>query len=150
MSIKQTLEQELLKAMKEKDEIKRNVFRLALSMIKLAEVEKGSSLDDSATINILMKEIKTREETISEAKNAGRDEMVSNAQKEIDILRQFLPKEMDDDELTQIINVEIAGSGASSIKEMGIVMKRVIEIVKGRASNDRISKIVRGLLEENK
>jgi uncharacterized protein YqeY len=150
MSIKQTLEQELLKAMKEKDEIKRNVFRLALSMIKLAEVEKGNSLDDSATINILMKEIKTREETISEAKNAGRDEMVSYAQKEIDILRQFLPKEMEDDELTQIIKVEIAGSGASSLKEMGIVMKRVIEIVKGRASNDRISKIVRGLLEENK
>lgn len=150
MSMKQSLEQELLKAMKDKDEIKRNVFRLALSMIKLAEIEKGSALDDLAVINILMKEIKTRDETITEAQNAGRDAMVTTAQKEIDVLKQFIPQEMGDDELSKIIKDEISTIGAASIKDMGVVMKRVIEIVKGRASNDRISKIVRSFLDQSK
>jgi len=149
MSIKQSLERELLKAMKEKDEIKRNVFRLALSMIKLAEVEQGSLLDDLSIINILMKEIKTREETITGAKNAGRDAMVTNAQKEIDVLKTYIPQEIGDDELNQIIKEEILNNGATSLKDMGKVMKRVIDIVQGRASNDRISKIVREQLDQN-
>jgi len=149
MSIKQSLERELLIAMKEKDEIKRNVFRMALSMIKLAEVEKIGPLDDPATVNILMKEIKTREEIIFEANNAGRDAMAITAKKDIDILKQFLPQEMNDEELSQLIKKEILESGASSLKDMGTVMKRAIEVAQGRASNDRISKIVRGFLDNN-
>jgi len=149
MSIKQSLERELLIAMKEKDEIKRNVFRMALSMIKLAEVEKSGPLDDPATVNILMKEIKTREEIIFEANNAGRDAMAITAKKDIDILKQFLPQEMNDEELSQLIKKEILESGASSLKDMGTVMKRAIEVAQGRASNDRISKIVRGFLDNN-
>ena len=149
MSIKQSLERELLIAMKEKDEIKRNVFRMALSMIKLAEVEKSGPLDDPATVNILMKEIKTREEIIFEANNAGRDAMAITAKKDIDILKQFLPQEMNDEELSQLIKKEILESGASSLKDMGTVMKRAIEVAQGRASNDRISEIVRGFLDNN-
>ena len=149
MSIKQSLERELLIAMKEKDEIKRNVFRMALSMIKLAEVEKSGPLDDPATVNILMKEIKTREEIIFEANNAGRDAMAITAKKDIDILKQFLPQEMNDEELSQLIKKEILECGASSLKDMGTVMKRAIEVAQGRASNDRISKIVRGFLDNN-
>ena len=149
MSIKQSLERELLIAMKEKDEIKRNVFRMALSMIKLAEVEKSGPLDDPATVNILMKEIKTREEIIFEANNAGRDAMAITAKKDIDILKQFLPQEMNDEELSQLIKKEILESGASSLKDMGTVMNRAIEVAQGRASNDRISKIVRGFLDNN-
>lgn len=149
MSTKQFLERELLLAMKEKDEIKRNVFRMALSMIKLAEVEKSGPLDEPATVNILMKEIKTREEVIFEAKKAGRDAMAVNAQKEIEILKRFLPQEMNDEELSQLIKKEILECGASSLKDMGTVMKRVIEVAQGRASNDRISKIVRVFLDNN-
>ncbi len=146
MSVKEALESALKQAMREKDEIKRNALRLALSTIKLAEVDAGKALDDLAVFSILQKEIKTKEETIAEAQKANRAEMVQPIQSEIDYLKEFLPKELSDDELADIIKSAIKETGAATIKDMGRVMKTVIEKAAGRASNDRISKIVRELL----
>jgi uncharacterized protein YqeY len=148
MSVKETLESALKQAMKEKDEIKRNSLRLALSTIKLAEVDAGKALDDLAVFAILQKEIKTKEETIAEAMKAGRSEMIQSIQAEIEYLREFLPKELSDTELAEIVKNAISENGAATIKDMGRVMKSVIEKVAGRASNDRISKLVRELLSD--
>jgi uncharacterized protein len=146
MSVKEVLESALKQAMREKDEIKRNALRLALSTIKLAEVDAGKALDDLSVFSILQKEIKTKEETIAEAQKANRAEMVQPIQAEIDYLKEFLPKELSDSELADIIKSAILETGAATIKDMGRVMKTVIEKAAGRASNDRISKIVRELL----
>lgn len=146
MSVKEEIEKNLFRAMKSKDETRKNALRLAISSIKLAEIENGGELEDSAIFGILQKEIKTREETISEAKKAERSEMVPPLEEEILILKEFLPKELSDNELMVMINKIISDSGASSIKEMGIVMKTAIQEVQGRASNDRISKAIRELL----
>lgn len=146
MSVKNTLEDALKQAMRDKDEIKRNSLRLTLSNVKLAEVDAGEDLDDLAVFAILQKEIKTKEETIAEAQKAGRPDMIIPLEEEIVFLKEFLPKELSDAELTELIKGIIAESGAESIKDMGKVMKTAIEKAAGRAANDRISKLARELL----
>ncbi len=149
MSVKNTLEAALKQAMKDKDELKRNTLRLALSTIKLAEVDAGKELDDLAVFALLQKEIKTREETIAEAVKGGREETVTSLEPEIEFLKSFLPKELSDEELTALVDSAIQETGAQSIKEMGKVMKTAIEKAAGQASNDRISKMVKEKLTAN-
>ena len=150
MSVKSTLEAALTQAMRDKDELKRSSLRLALSTIKLAEVDAGKELDDLTVYALLQKEIKTREETIAEAIKGGREEMITALKPEIEYLKGFLPKELSDEELLAIVNETIQETGAQSIKEMGKVMKTVIEKVAGQASNDRISKMVKAILTAEK
>jgi uncharacterized protein YqeY len=146
MSIKIALTEALHKAIKEKDDISKNSIRLALSSIKQIEVDKGEELDDISIFGVIQKEIKTRDETIAEALKGDRNEMIPPLEKEISILQKFLPSELTDDELNKIVEKAISELNATSIKQMGILMKNIIEEVQGRASNDRISKIVRSIL----
>lgn len=146
MALKKELENELLKAMKSKDEVRRNTLRMAISSIKLAEVDSGGELDDSTVFGIMQKEIKIREETIAEAEKAERSEMIAPLEAEIRILKEYLPKEMSDEELTDLVKKIIAETGASTMKEMGLVMKNAIQEVQGKAANERISKTIRELL----
>ena len=146
MNIKEQLTIALKTAMKEQNEIRKNVIRMALSSIKLAEVEKGSELDDARLLAIMQKELKTREETIAEAEKAIRPEMIITLNHEIDVIKEFLPAEISDDEIEKIIEQVISDTKADSIKQMGLVMKVAIERVAGRASNDRLSKIIKDKL----
>ena len=150
MGVKEDLINSLHSAMKEKNINRKNAIRLALSAIKQAETEKGlekdTKLDDVKIFSILQKEIKIREETISDAVKADREEMIEPLQNEIEILKEFLPSELTENELMEEINQVISELNATTIKQMGQVMKTVIENVQGRASNDKISKIVRDLL----
>jgi len=150
MGVKEDLINSLHSAMKEKNINRKNAVRLALTAIKLAETEKGvekdTKLDDVKIFSILQKEIKIKEETIAEAVKADREEMIEPLQNEIEILKEFLPSELTEDELLEEINQVISELNATTIKQMGLVMKTVIENVQGRASNDKISKIVRDLL----
>ncbi len=150
MGVKEDLINSLHSAMKEKNINRKNAVRLALTAIKLAETEKGlekdTKLDDVKIFSILQKEIKIREETIAEAVKADREEMIEPLQNEIEILKEFLPSELTENELMEEINQVISELNATTIKQMGLVMKTVIENVQGRASNDKISKIVRDLL----
>jgi uncharacterized protein YqeY len=148
MGIKNDLEKDLISALKENNAVKKTVIRIALSSIKFSEIEVGKELDDQVIFGILQKEIKTREETISDAKRAGRDEMIAANEDEIGILKGYLPKELSDIELNSLIEVIIKERKASDLKDMGLVMKDVIQKTQGRASNDRISKIVREKLTE--
>jgi len=149
MGVKKDLTTTLRSAIKEKNDTSKNAIRLALSSIKLAEIEKGEDLNDVEIFSILHKEINTREETINEAAKANREGMIEPLNNEIEVLKGFLPPELTDDELTEEINKVISNLNASTIKQMGMVMKTVIENVQGRASNNRISKITRSLFLTN-
>jgi len=146
MSIKEILENSLHSAMREKDNVRKNALRMALSSIKLAEIESGKELDAPMIFSILQKEIKTKEETISEAEKANRPEMIQPLKDEILILKEFLPNELSEEELIILAKKIVSDLNAKTIKEMGLVMKSVILEVQGKASNERISKVVRDLL----
>ena len=146
MGIKIDLEKDLHSAIKEKDEVRKSVLRMALTSIKLAEVESGKELDDLVIFSILQKEIKTREETIAEAEKANRPEMIAPINTEIAVLIEYLPKELSDVELITLIKKIVEDLNAKTMKEMGLVMKSAIQETQGKASNDRISKVVRDIL----
>ena len=148
MTLKQTMQEALTKAMKTQDEDTKRTMRLVLSEIKLVEVEDGGEIDDSRILSILQKELKTREDTIVEAKTVNRIDLINQAKKEIEILSQFLPKQISETELEQLAHLVIDEIGAKSIKDMGIVMKNLIPKLEGRASGQAASKIVRNLLSD--
>ena len=143
MGIKEELEKSLLSAMKVKDETRKSALRMALASIKLAEIESGKKLDDPSIFSILQREIKTRDETIAEAEKANRPDMIPQLKEDILILKEYLPGELTDSELSALVKKTITDLEAKTIKEMGLVMKSVIEQAQGKASNDRISKVVR-------
>jgi len=146
MDIKDKLSDALKTAMKEQNDVRKKALRMAISSIKLAEVEKGETLEETRVLSILQKEIKTREETIDEAKKADRPEMINELEKEINVIKEFLPQELTDEELENLINQVIDELHADNIKQMGLVMKKCIELAAGRASNDRLSKFIKSKL----
>jgi len=149
MTIKQNLQKALTEAMKAQNSDVKRTLRLVMSSIKLAEVELGSELDDARVLSILQKEVKTREDTITEAKSANRLDLVKAAEVEMAILQEFLPKQMDSEELTRIASEVIHETHATSLKDMGGVMKILIPKLEGRASGQDASKIVRELLQND-
>ncbi len=148
MNLKNQLEEQLKNALRNKDVVRKNVIRMALSSIKMAELDQRKELEDAVFISILQKEVKTREETIAEAKNANRSEMIAPLEEEITVLKEFLPPEFNDEELSDFLKNIIQDSGAASIRDMGLVMKIAIQQSGGRASNDRISRFVREFFSE--
>jgi len=146
MTLKKRLEQDLLDAMRSKDDIRRNVLRLALSNIKLQEIEKSAELEETAVEIILQKEVKTRKEVIEGSRDAGRPDLMDSAMKELAILLEYLPEPLNDIELTDLVQQCIIDLGATSAKEIGKVTKEAIRKSAGRASNEQISAKVRELL----
>ena len=147
MSKKDEIQKALTAAMKARDEDTKRTLRLVMSAIKLAEVEQGGEIDDSKVLSILQKEVKTREDVIEESKRANREELVKAAEREIAILTQFLPQQMDPEELRQLAKQVIDELNASNIKDMGEVMKHLMPKLQGRASGQDASKTVRDLLQ---
>jgi len=147
MTLKQQMQTELTAAMKARNEDVKRTLRLVMSSIKLAEVEQGEEITEERVLSLLQKEIKTREDTIEEASSAQRDDLVQAAKAEIKILNQFLPQQMSLDELSSMAKEIIQQLGASSIKDMGNVMKNLMPKLQGRASGQDASKVVRELLQ---
>jgi uncharacterized protein YqeY len=146
MELKQNIQTALTSAMKARDEDTKRTLRLLMTSIKLAEIENGDEIEDVKILSLLQKEIKTREDTIAEAQSANRGELVIAAEKEIVILKQFLPQQMDLEELESFAKKVIAEVGATSIRDMGKVMKILMEKLQGRATGQEASKIIRELL----
>lgn len=147
MSLEEKLNHDLKEAMKAKDEIRKRVLRLALSAIKLVTVEKQEELDDGEVLSILQKEVKVRQETIEDAKKAERQDLVDIAKAEMAILEEYLPESLTPEELEALIKETIAEVGASSMADMGNVMKAVMPKVQGRADGGQVNQLVRQLLQ---
>ena len=147
MDLKTLLENNLKDAMRTNNDLVRRTLRMVLAAIKLAEVEKGQKLDDAAVIAILQKEIKGRNEAINDAQRAGRADIIVDNQAEIGVLESYLPKQMSDPELHELVSSVISELGASSPADMGKVIKASLVKVAGRAPNDRVSAMVRQLLQ---
>ena len=149
MNKKQEIQQSLTTAMKSRDEAIKRTLRLVLSSIKLAEVETGKELDDERILGILQKEIKTRDDSIQEAQQAHREDLIQQALIEKKILSRFLPEQMSTEELNDLVHKIIQNTGATSMSDMGKVMKELIQKLQGRASAQDASKVVREQLQKH-
>lgn len=146
MTLKERLQTDLITAMKSHDETSKWVVKMIKSAIQLAEVAKGGELDQDEMLAIVQKEIKTREESKADALKAHREDLVIQADKEIACLKTYLPTQLNEEELMDLVHLVIAQCNATSSKDMGVVMKTLQPLLAGRASNAEASRVVRELL----
>jgi uncharacterized protein YqeY len=144
---KEDLQSELQDAIRSGDSLKKDTLRLALSVIKLVEVEKRGPLDEDGILSVLQKEAKVRHESIEEAKIAGREDLLDDLHASLRIIESYLPQPLTEEELIQLAQEAISETGAESPKEMGQVMKVLMPRIQGRADGKMVSGIVRSLLQ---
>jgi uncharacterized protein YqeY len=149
MSLRELLQTDMKQAMKDREAGKQRlaVLRMAWAAIRNKEIDEKTELKDDAVIAVLMKEVKQREDTIAEIKNANRPDLVASNEAEIEILKKYLPEPMSDEELKKVIQEEIGKTGAKSMKDMGKVMGRVLARTQGRAAGSHVSVLVKELLK---
>ena len=146
MDTQRQIESDFKDAMRAGDDMRKRTYRMVLSAIKLAEIDKGKSLEEPDVLVILQKEIKSRRESIADAERADRADIVAESESEIKILEVYLPQPLTQDEIEAMANEAITEVGATSPKEMGKVMKVLMPRVQGRADGSQVSQIVRQLL----
>jgi hypothetical protein len=148
METKAKIEQALKDSMKSGDDVTKRTVRMAIAAIRQVEIDKRISLDEAAVLNIVQKEIKTRKESVEEARNANRMDIVAATEAEIQVLLAFLPAAMSAEELKALVDAAIAETGASQPADMGKVMKVLMPRVAGRALGDQVSAAVRQALQK--
>jgi len=146
MSIKKELQEALKKAMRAGDTRRKKTIRMALAEIKNKEINKGEELDEPEMLNVLQKEEKARRETIEGAEQAQRPDLIAEAEAEIEILQEFLPQPLDQDELREIVEEVISEVGAESMADMGKVMGALMPKIRGRADGKEANEMVRDIL----
>lgn len=147
MDLKTKLQSDLKDAMRHAEETRKSTLRMALAAIKLAEVEKNAHMDENAYLAVIQKEIKARRESIDDARRANRPELITQAEQEIKILQSYLPTALSPEELDTMAQAAVSEVGATSIREMGQVMKILIPKLQGRATGEQASAAVRKLLQ---
>jgi len=145
-ALKTNLQDAMKAAMKAGDKQRLGVIRLIFSALKQIEVDERIELDDTRVISTLDKMIKMRRESISQFDKAGRDDLSSIEQAEIDVIQTFLPQALSESEIEAIINEAISKTGAESIKDMGKVMGLVRPLIVGRGDMSVISETIKKIL----
>lgn len=148
MDTQKQIESDFKDALRAGDELRKRTYRMVLSSIKLAEIDKGKSLEEPDVLVIIQKEIKSHRESIADAEQADRADIVAESESEIKILEVYLPQPLTQDEIEAMANEAIAEVGATSPKEMGKVMKVLMPRVQGRADGSQVSQTVRQLLAD--
>lgn len=148
MDIKTQLNNSLKDAMRSNDDVRKRTIRMALAAIKQAEIDRQITLDEGAVISILQKEIRIRRESLEEAQKANRTDLVASAEAEIDVLNTYLPEGLSNEELMELAKAVITEVGATSMTDLGRVMKSLIPRIQGRAPGDQVNQTVRVLLQK--
>jgi uncharacterized protein len=144
--LKKQIQDAAVSAMKSGKKERLKIIRLMTSSMKQIEVDERVELDDARVIAILDKMVKQRRESISQFKSAGRDDLVNQENMEIDIIQEFLPQALSEEEVDAIVNQAIEQTSASSIKDMGKVMGLVKPQIIGRADMGEVSGRIKSML----
>jgi hypothetical protein len=147
MSLKDRLLNDFKEAMKARDEIRKNTVNLARAAVKQHEVDHRVELDDQGIIEILTKQVKMRKDALSDFEKAGRTDLLDAYNREIEILMEYLPKQLSEEEITEIVKATAAELGIEGGRQnMGKLIGAVMPKVKGVADGGVVRKIVEGLL----
>ena len=146
MSLKNRILDDVKTAMRARDKSRLSVLRLITAAIKQIEVDQRIEMDDPAVLQVLDKMVKQRRESLEQFEKAGRDDLVTQEQFELDILKDYLPEQLSEAEISALIAQAISDTGASSMRDMGAVMGLLREKVQGRADMKSVSNAVRASL----
>ncbi len=147
MSLRQQLQKDLQEAIRARDERRKAALRMVLLSVQMAEAE-GRNLKDADILALIRKEVKKREEALEMIRKAGRDDLAKTDSAELEVLRAYLPKLMDDETITAEAKKAIAEAGAASPADLGKVMRLLMPRLRGKADGKRVNQIVRQLLAQ--
>lgn len=146
MALKDVLLEDLKQSMKSKNEIRKDTVQLIRSEILQFEKDNRVILDDDGIIDIISKTLKARKNALPEFEKSGRQDLIDKLNTEINIILEFLPKQLTAEELEVIVKEAIQITGVTSIKETGIIMKEVMPKIKGKADGKAVNEILKKLL----
>ena len=146
MSLKETLMQDLKTAMKNKDKRTKDTITMVRAAIKQKEVDDHVELNDDDVIQIIAKEIKERRGSIEEFQKAGRDDLIESTKAEIDVLLNYMPEQLSEEELEAMIRKVMEENNITEKKQMGLLMKSIMPKVQGRADGKAVNAIVNRIL----
>ena len=140
--LRETIDSDLKEAMRNREALKRTVLRTMLSEIRNAEINSQTTLDDEGIISVLTKQVQQRKDSVEAYEAANRQDLVAKETEEINILSVYLPEQLPQEEIEQIIDSAISQSGAASLDDMGKIMGLVMPQVRGRADGKIVNTIV--------
>jgi len=147
MTLLEQLNKDMVQAMKQKDKETLSVIRMVKASIQNESIKLGKeALSEDEELTILSREVKQRKESLQEFGAAGREDLVEKLQFEINILQEYMPKQLSNEELEKIVEQVIQEVHAASMKDMGKVMGKVIPLTKGKADGAQVKKIVENKL----
>ena len=143
MTLSEKINNVLKEAMKCKDSFRLSVIRMVKGAMQLAKPNPREELTDDDVIAVISKQIKMRNDSIKEFESAGRDDLAEQNRREIEILNTYMPKQLSTEELTEIIDKVFNEVKPTSQKDMGLIMKNISPLVKGKADMSLVNKLVK-------
>ena len=146
MTLQEQLMQDMKAAMKQKEQIRLGTIRQIRSTIKNREIELGQELDDEEVFKVISTLVKQHKDSIEQFTKGGRDELVKKEQAELAVLESYLPQQMSEEDVTALVQEAIETVGATSMKDIGNVMKYIMPKTQGRADGKMINQLVKSQL----
>lgn len=145
MSLKERLAEDLKSSMKNKDTVRKNTVQLVRTAVLQVEKDKKVTLEDEDILEVIAKQLKQRRDSLPEYEKSGREDLISELKREMEVLMEYLPEQLSMDELRPIVEEAVKAVGAESMKDMGRIMEYVMPKVKGRADGKAVSDIAKSL-----
>lgn len=146
MSLKERLLEDMKDAMRNKDIVRKNTVQMVRAAVLQIEKDKHITLDDEGVVEVISKELKKRKDSLPDYEKSDRADLLETLKAEIDVLLKYMPEQLSEEELYEIIKKEIEACGATSMKEIGKVMQLVLPKVKGRADGKVVNVIAKKIL----
>ncbi len=147
MALKEQLTTDMKEAMKNHEKERLAVIRMVRGAIRQQEIDGKKELGDEDVIAVISKEVKMRRDSIEEFQKGGREDLVEKTQAEIDVLLPYLPAQLSEDEVRELVKAAVEQTGATTPKDMGKVMGVLMPKVKGRADGKMVNTIVKSFLQ---
>ncbi|NMD70655.1 GatB/YqeY domain-containing protein [Bacillus sp. DNRA2] len=142
MSLLERLNNDMKQAMKNKEKDKLSVIRMIKASLQNEAIKLGNELSEEQELTVLSREMKQRKDSLNEFEKAGREDLVEKLRTELTFVEVYMPKQLSEEEVTEIVKQAIAEVGATSKAEMGKVMSAVMPKVKGKADGTLVNKLV--------
>ena len=144
--LKEKLLEDLKNSMKEKNEIRKNTIQMVRASILQVEKDNGVTLEDDKIIEIIAKETKKRKDALGDYEKSGREDLIKQVNEEINILQEYLPKQLSKEEIKSIVKEIVEETGATGIKDMGKVMGAAKQKIGAAADGKTINEVVKEIL----
>ena len=149
MGLEERLMADLRDAMRSKDAVRKEAIRLLRAAVKNAEIEEQRSLSDSEIEDLVRRDIKRREEAIEMFEKGGREDLVTQEKAKIAVLEEYMPEQLSEDEIREVVNEIVDELGASGLSDLGPVMREAMARLRGQADGRLVNQVAREILAQS-